>query len=370
MNAWMARQGQKGIVTAAVAVVVAGLVVSVVVIGCARRHQAEGQAGSAPEVLVRTAAVLDTVMAQPVRATGTLTSKEEVPLSFKVGGVVARIEVEEGQSVPAGRRLAVLELPEIDAAVAKAQAGADKADRDLARARALYADSVITRELLENAETGREVASNDLAIARFNLRYATIVAPSAGIVLRRLAEPGQLVGPGTPVLYFGAASKGEVVRVGLTDRDVVRLGVDDPADVTFDAYPGRTWSGRVARLGAAAAPGAGTYEVEIRLDEPVTGETGAAGLASGLVGDVSIRPARAQQVRMVPVLSLLEGDGERAYVWSLDPAGAPRRHAVRVAFLEGDRAAIREGLEGIDRVVTDGAAYLTESSRVRTEPGR
>ena len=73
---------------------------------------------------------------------------------------------------------------------------------------------------------------------------------------------------------------------------------------------------------------------------------------------------------MIPVLSLLEGEGDRAYAWSLDPAGLPRRHALRVAFLDGDRAAIREGLEGIDRVVTDGAAYLTEASRVRTEPGR
>jgi RND family efflux transporter MFP subunit len=367
MNARKARRGLAGILVAALAIAAVAVIVA---IGCARRHRAEAQVGSAPEVHVRTAAVLDTVMAQPVRATGTLTSKEEVPLSFKVGGVIARIEVEEGQAVPAGRRLALLELPEIDAAVAKAQAGADKAERDLARARALYADSVITRELLENAETGREVAANDLAIARYNLRYATIIAPSAGILLRRLAEPGQLVGPGTPVLYFGAASKGEVVRVGLTDRDVVRLSLGDPAEVTFGAFPERSWTGRVARLGAAATPGAGTYEVEIRLDRPVANESGDAGLASGLVGDVSIRPSRAQPVRVIPVLSLLEGEGDRAYAWSLDSSGQPRRHAVRIAFLDGDRAAIREGLEGVDRVVTDGAAYLTESSRVRSAPGR
>jgi len=144
----------------------------------------------------------------------------------------------------------------------------------------------------------------------------------------------------------------------------------DPAEVNFDAFPGRSWSGRVTRLGAAAAPGAGTYEVEIRLDQPVTAEAGMAGLASGLVGDVSIRPSRSQAVRMIPVLSLLEGEGDRAFAWSVDASGTPRRHALRIAFLDGERAAVLEGLDGVDRVVTDGAAYLTETSRVRIEAGR
>jgi multidrug efflux pump subunit AcrA (membrane-fusion protein) len=189
-------------------------------------------------------------------------------------------------------------------------------------------------------------------------------------VLRRFTEPGQLIGPGTPVLLLASASKGQVVRVGLPDRDIVRLVVGDPAAITFDAYPGRTWTGRVARLGAAAAPGAGTYEAEVSLDEPVAGPDGTATLASGLVGDVSIRPSRAQPVRLVPVIALLEGDGDRATVWSLDAGGAPRRHRVQVAFLDGGRAALHDGLTGIDRVVTDGAAYLTESSRVRLADAR
>lgn len=344
--------------------------VATLLAGCGSHQAKESPAGTGSEVVVRTEAVIDTAVARPVHATGTLSAKEEIPLSFKIGGVIAQIAVEEGSVVPAGRRLAVLELPEIDAAVAKAEAGAAKARRDWERARALYADSVVTREQLENAETGQQVAQSDLQAARFNQRYASITAPATGIVLRRFAEPGQLVGPGTPVVLFGAASKGQVVRVGVPDRDIVRLSVGDPAEVAFDAYPGGTWTGRVARLGAAAAPGAGTYEVEILLDEPVTGPDGTAALASGLVGDVSIRPSRAQSVRLVPVIALLEGDGDRATVWSLDAGRVPRRHAVRVAFLDGGRAALSEGLDGVDRIVADGAAYLTETSRVRVADGQ
>jgi hypothetical protein len=56
-------------------------------------------------------------------------------------------------------------------------------------------------------------------------------------------------------------------------------------------------------------------------------------------------------------------------VWSLGPDGAPRRHDVRVAFLAGDRVAVASGLDGVERVVTDGAPYLTPSSRTRAADG-
>jgi len=329
---------------------------------------AQGAASNdaAPEVVVRTAAVEDARVAQPVIGTGTLASKDEVPLSFKIGGVVARIDVEEGQAVRAGQRLAVLELPEIGAAVARAQAGLDKAERDLVRARALYGDSVITRELLENAETARAVAASDVRGARFNERYATIVAPGDGTVLRRLAEPGQTVSSGASIVVFGGAGRGQVVRLGLTDRDVVRLSVGDRAAVTFDAWPGRTWAGRVARIGAAAAPGMGTWDVEVRLDAPVRVASGA-GLASGLIGNVTLSPSRTQAVRFIPVEALLEGDGERAMVWSLTAAGGTERRSVRVAWIDGDRVAVSGGLEGVDRVVAAGAAYLTSATRALVE---
>ena len=314
-------------------------------------------------MVVRTVAVRDTELAVPVVASGLLTTDEEVPLAFKVGGVIERLSVQEGQAVRAGQTLATLEQPEISALVDKAQAGLDKAERDLKRARALFADSVISREMLDDAETARNVAAADVRAARFNQRYASIIAPASGIILRRMAEPGQMAAPGQAMLLFGRAGRGQQVRVGLADRDAARVAPGDAADVRFDAYPGRTFRGRLERVGAAAAPGTGTYEAVIRLDERVS--LGAASLASGLVADVHIHTARAQRVRVVPLEALLEGDGDRGVVWSPSPGGGVTRRVVRLASFDAERVAVREGLEGVDRVITDGAAYLSESSRVR-----
>jgi RND family efflux transporter MFP subunit len=314
-----------------------------------------------PPVAVRVAAVTVEKMALPVTATGTLGLKEEVPLSFKVGGVVARILVDEGQGVRAGEALAALDLGEIDPGVARARSAADKAERDLARARRLYADSVATLEQVQDAETARDVAQAELQSVAFNRRHAVIVAPASGVILRRRAEPGELVRAGDPILILGSHARGQVVRVGLADRDAVRVRRGDEARVRFDALPGQSWAGRVTEVAAAADPATGTYQIEVSVP-------GTIALASGLVGTVEIRPAAGSPVALVPVESVLEADGTRGTVFTLGADGRAERRQVTLAFLAGDRIAVAAGLEGVRRVVTDGAAYLDDGDRVEVRP--
>ena len=328
--------------------------------GCGRiRSEAPPASDAVP---VKVAPVVVEAVAPPLTATGTLGPKEEVPLSFKIGGVVGRVLVDEGQIVRTGDTLAALDLSEIDAAVARARSGADKAARDLARAQRLYADTVATLEQVQDAQTGRDVAAAELESAAFNRRYAVIVAPSAGVILKRSAEPGELAQAGTAVLTLGSRARGVVFRAALADRDAVQVALGDRAEVRFDALPDRAFAGTVTEIAAAADPQTGTYRVEVALPA-------AAGLASGLVGRVDITPRAARRAAMVPVEAVLEADGSRASVFALSPDG---RHAVRrtvtIGFLAGDRVAVVSGLDGVDEVITDGGAYLDDGTAVRVRP--
>jgi RND family efflux transporter MFP subunit len=304
------------------------------------------------------------LIAPPVVATGTLGPKEEITLSFKLGGVVSRVLVDAGAAVREGDTLALLDLSEIDAAVSRAQSAADKAERDFARAKRLYGDSVVTLAQVQDAETGAQVARADLETARFNQRYATIVAPAGGVILRRHVEPGELVAPGVPVLVLGSDARGAVVRVGLADRDVVRLRRGDRGVVRFAAVPDREFPGSVTEIAAAADPMTGTYRVELRLPDARGG-----GLASGLVGRVEIRPAAARAVTLVPIEALIEADGGRGTVFVLSADGArAERREVAIAFLLGERVALTSGLGGASRVITEGASYLSDGDAVRVRP--
>lgn len=328
--------------------------------GCSR-GAAENRESEKP-VPVSVAPVTVDRVAVPVTATGTLGPKDDVTLSFKVGGVVARVLVDEGQHVRAGQLLASLDMGEIDPAVTRARAAAEKAERDYARAQRLYADSVATLEQVENAATARDAARAELDAATFNRRYATITAPADGVILRRAVEPGELAESGSTVLVLGSKARGQVVRIGLADRDVVRIRLGDPATARFDAFPGRAFQGRVREIAAAADPMTGTYRVEVALDSAPTP-------ASGLVGSVEIRPAADQTVALVPAEAVLEADGVRGVVYVLAKDGKhARRRAVTIAFLDGDRVAIASGLAGATSVITSGAAYLDDGGPVEVRP--
>ncbi len=321
------------------------------------------------EVPVRIAPVLREKLARPVHASGRVGYTAETRLSFKVGGVVARILVDDGARVRRGQVLARLDPREIDAQLSSAESTRVKAERDLERARVLRREDAVPGEVLENATTAAEVARANADAARFNRRFSEIRAPGDGVVLSRLVETGEVVGPGTPILMVGAGDAGRagaarVVRIGVADRDVVRLAVGDAAVVVLDALPGRTLNGAVDEIAPAATPTTGAFEVTVRIDGAA-----AVSLASGIVARVAVTPRATEQVTTVPLSALVDADGARGRVFAL---AADRKHvaprAVDIAFLAGDRVAVSGGLDGATQVVSDGAAYLDEHSVVAVVP--
>ncbi len=322
---------------------------------------ASGAGSNEREVIaVRTAPVERAVLAPPVRVTGILAGRQESKLSFKVGGIIARIQVREGQRVQAGQLLATLKLAEIQAQVNQAQNAFDKAARDLQRVQNLYDDKVATLEQLQDATTGYEMAKSGLEIARFNRRHAAIYAPSSGIILKRFVEQNELVSPGLPVLAMSSASAGWILKAGLADRDVVRVALGDSAQLRFDAFPGHSIPARVTEISGTASPLTGTFEVELAVPSAI-------GLAflSGMMAKAEITPSRRAPVWLVPIAALVEADGDHGSVYTATAASTAEKVAVTVAFIHGEQVAISTGLENVTEVITAGAAYLTPGARVQ-----
>jgi RND family efflux transporter MFP subunit len=312
---------------------------------------------------VRVATVQQAPAAESLRAIGVLAPAEEVRLGFKTGGVIQSIAVEQGAPVRKGQVLATLAQDEVAATVAGARALAEQSARDLERGRALLADEVATREQVETLETAHQVAQAQLRAALFNARHARIEAPADGIVLRRLAEPDEQVAPGQPVIVVGNTSAGWIVRASLADRDVVRVQTGDAAEVSLDAYPGRSFAARVVEIAAAADPQTGTYEMKVSVD-PAD-----ARFVQGLVAKVTVADPDAGTVAVVPVSSLLEADGGLATVFVVAQGDVARKVSVRTGRLLGERIEVVAGLDLGERVVTEGAAWLDDNQPVRVLGG-
>ncbi|GAB3999264.1 efflux RND transporter periplasmic adaptor subunit [Spirosoma daeguense] len=311
-------------------------------------------------VPIKLTPVSTVVRAEPVLVSGLVSSAKEARLSFKIGGIINQMYVEEGQTVRKGQLLATLDLTEINAQVSQAQLAHEKAGRDLGRVKSLYADTAATLEQLQNATTGQNVAQQNLTIAQFNRSYAQIRATVDGTVTRKLTNTGEFISPGSSVYLISSNRPSDwVVRVGVSDKDWARLRIGNRASITLDAYPGQTFTGSVSELAQAADPVNKLYEVEVRI------QPGGVKFAPGLFAKVTLTPAQSRSYALVPVEAIVEGNGKDGFVYVLaDDQKHVRKTPVQIGFLDNDKVLLTNGLNGIKDVVTAGSAFLTEESTV------
>jgi multidrug efflux system membrane fusion protein len=328
-----------------------------IIAACSR---AQTQNAGAPLRAVSVAVPQEQRLDGALHAMGLLTPKDETRLSFKVGGVIESIRVEEGQAVKAGQTLAVLKQAEIGASLEQARQATEKARRDLERGRALLADGVTTEETVQDLTTAYNVASAAQSGTEFNAQHTRIQASANGVLLRKLAEANEVVQAGQTVLVLGGEARGWVVRVGLADRDVVRLKLGDTARVEFDAWHGQQFSGEVSNIASAADSGTGTFTVEVRV------QPGSARFVQGLVAKVALETNSSGTVQVIPVQALVEANDQEAGVFVLDP-GMQQVHRVTVQIgrMSGGHIEVLSGLPLHAQVVIDGAAFLENGESVR-----
>jgi RND family efflux transporter MFP subunit len=328
-----------------------------VLAGCSSKG---GEVASASLRAVQVAPVKMATLDNTLHAVGLLSPKDEARLSFKTGGVIESIKIEEGQPVKAGQVLAALKQTEIGASVEQARQATTKARRDLERAKALLADGVTTEEGVQDLTTAYDVAVAAQSGTDFNAAHSRIVASADGVVLRKLAQTDEVVQAGQTVIVVGGAKRGWVVRIGLADRDVVRTQIGDAARIEFDAWPGQSFPGKVTNIASAADLGTGTFTVELQV------EPGSARFAQGLVAKVGLSLQGTQAVKVIPVQALVEANDREAGVFVMDPEHrVVHRVSIRIGRMNAGQIEVLDGLSADAQVVVDGASFLENGETVR-----
>lgn len=316
-----------------------------------------------------------TVGAQPVIATleyaAEVRARVESRLGFRVGGkVVARL-VESGQRVKAGQVLAQLDPQDLKLAAdaARAQAASARTNRDLAAAdykryQALKEQNFISGAELERRESTLKAAQAQLDAAQAQVSaqsnqagYATLLADAAGVVTATLAEPGQVVAAGTPVVQLARDGARDVVFAVPEDKVAgLRLG----GQVTV-----RTWASGVLQtavvreVAASADPVTRTFSIKAALPAAST-------LALG--STVSVLPAGVQRTGTMVIklpTTALRQEGQDTVVWVLDPASMTvNLKPIQVATADGNEVVVASGLTPGMQVVTAGVHVLTPGQKV------
>ncbi|MCE2681267.1 MAG: efflux RND transporter periplasmic adaptor subunit [Burkholderiales bacterium] len=302
-----------------------------------------------------------------IRSSGSLAFREESKLGFKTGGVIGQVLVREGDVVKPGQLLATLEGAEIDAAVAQTQALHDKAVRDLQRGESLYLQEVVSKEVLDNLKTAETLAKASLAASQFNRGTARLQAGAAAVVVKRLAEAGEVIAPGQPVLLLGSLKSGLVFRSGLSDSQVVQLRKDANVSVVLDAYPDVSLPASILEIGQSADARTGAYRIEFKLADGA----GQRALLAGMVGRAVI-PVSGEKQRLsyLPLSTVVDTREGRVSVFMLEEGSVARKRELVVAFIGTDTVALKEALPADAQVVLSGAAFLKDGETVSVSRGK
>jgi RND family efflux transporter MFP subunit len=343
------------------------IVTTLLIVSCGKKQ--ETKKAEAEEILtVEVQPVSRKSLSEPIIASGVLTSKSEMKLAFKTGGMIRRMYVQEGQSVREGQLLAELDLSEIDAQVRQAKLGLEKSERDLERVKKLYADEAATLTNVQDATTGFDVAKQSVQVAEFNQKLSRIYAPTSGRILRKISEQGELITPFAPAFVLGTGESAYIVNVGLADRDVVKVKIGDVATVYLDAYPNEAFQARITQIAQTVNPATGTFEAELQIQP--NGKKGIrAAFRSGFVAKAEISTGKAPSILAVPIEALVEADKNTAFVYSYNvKSQSVSKIPVSIGSISGSSVAIISGISEGTQIVTKGANFLSDKSKVKVTP--
>jgi RND family efflux transporter MFP subunit len=284
--------------------------------------------------------------------------------------MVAR-HVDVGDRVTKGQRLATLddtdarlELQSAQAEEAAARIDLGRAVADLDRAHGLFAEGHIAKAALDRATSVQAEATSraDRAqrarvLAENRLAYAALTAEAEGIVTEVLAEPGQVLPSGQPVVVLANTDTLDVV-FALPEQDLPRLS-GATATATLWDEPDRSYALTLRDVSPDVDPTGRTYRVRMWLEAPD------AAVSLGRTATVTLSHGAANPVIALPLAAILN-DGAGAAVWRV--AGQTQtleRVPVEVAAIEARVALVRADLAPGDAVVSLGAHKLDPARPVR-----
>jgi RND family efflux transporter MFP subunit len=319
-------------------------------------------------------------------ASGYVVARRKAVVSAKIQGRLADLRVEEGDRVREGQMIARLESSDYEAQVQRAQALLQRAQADLAenervlrQANDLAKQQIASRDQVDVAESRVRIAQAAMAQARAEIGYAQaqmqntrILAPFSGTVVKKMAEVGESVAPIPPGVNLSTSSGAIVaiadletleVEADVTESNVGRLGPEQPAEVTVEAFPDRRYRGVLRQIIPTADRTKATVQVKVTIIDK----------------DAQLRPEMSAKVQFeepkaaegapstpmvtVPSDAIARRDG-KAVVFEVLEGHVKMRPVVTGADRQG-RVVVKSGLLGVETLVARPPESLSDGDVVR-----
>jgi RND family efflux transporter MFP subunit len=290
---------------------------------------------------------------------GEIRARHEAVLSFRIGGKLVERLVDAGAFVKKGQVLARLDAADTGLQESAATAQYRLAEDDLKRHRELREQGFISQSVLDAKETALKAAAAQAGLARNQAAYTTLVSDRAGVVSATLAEVGQVVSAGQPVVRVAQEGEREVA-VAIPESRFSSLKVGMPVEVDLSAGGAETkyLTGRLRELSPSADPASRTYPARVVLNK------GGEKVALGMTARVRFSAGKKRGGFIVPLTAIFQ-QGDKSAVWIVAQDRSVALRPVTVAAYRDDGAWISDGITAGERIVSAGVHKLTVGDKIK-----
>jgi membrane fusion protein (multidrug efflux system) len=322
--------------------------------GDAQAKAKEGDKG--PEAIpVEVMAASKRAIAASYTGTAPLEARGESQVVAKTSGVALQVLVQEGQQVKAGQVLVRLDSSRAALQAAQTAALMGKLEANYKRSVTLAEQKLMSANDIDTIRYDLENARAANRLANLELSYANVVAPISGVIAERKIKDGNFVQINTPIFRIVDVSRLEAT-LNVPEREVATLQQGLKVDLAVDALPGKKFTGAIDRIAPVVDAGSGTFRVICSFE-------GGGALQPGMFGRIRIDYDQRTDALVVPRIALLEDEGDPA-VFAVKQ-GKAVRVPIKLGYLDGQWAEVRQGLKVGDQVVTAGKVALREGSPVQ-----
>lgn len=308
---------------------------------------------------VQAAEVVHRDLSRTVRVSAPVEPLRTIRLATSVEGIVLEMLFEEGDRVRAGQLVARLDVAEQRAELARARARLEERRAHFARLEDLRRRDYVDAGTFDAARAELDIAASEVQLWETRVGFGAVRATADGTVVARHVEPGEAVGRHAPVADIADLDE-LVLRLGVSELDVVALRPDAPVEVLIDALDaGRPVDARIRRIFPAAEAVSRLVVVEVTL--PGAAELG---VRPGYLARAELLVDHRERALAVPAGAIGESE-EGHYVMVIGAEDRLERRAVSPGLTRGAWQEILDGLSAGDRVVATNPLELSAGTRVR-----
>lgn len=301
---------------------------------------------------------------QPISETlslvGTLAANEMVEIKSETDGAVDGIKFAEGQRVEKGQIIIQLDESKFGAAVSEAEANFKLSQANYLRGQQLSKANLISQQEFEQMASMYQAQQAGLDLKKRQLKDARIYAPFAGIMGSRQISPGQVIARNTTLAWLVDL---DIIKAefNVPERFLGQLRVGQKMDINVVAYPGDLFQGEVYFIAPQVDPALRTVLVKARIQNP-TGK-----LKPGMFANLDLTLRLNDHAIVIPE-SAVSSSGERNIIYIIDQNETAQIVPVRLGVRQAGLVEVVSGLQGGERVITEGLQKIRPGGKVKSGP--